>query len=514
MTLVRAVIQVIGTMRIPLLALFFTLATFPALADERAKAIKPALEGATKLEFTIPNLFEEDPKRPPFIFSDPVEIQKLIQSLAFEVESPGYSLLSYPPRITFFKGDKKLSSISYYTGGSLGWGSELWEGDSVFTPKSHKAWRTWFQKHGEPWFQNTFEARLDHEERESANREAFFAILPKKARKIIDGIDTAMEQHYENDPLGPESDYLNDGPVITSIRKKLIKSLPDRQKIAAAFTKALGTLSLRGQDCGSWSFMDFEVNLVFEATEHLKGEDFRTAINSTDPATLLGVSRLFFFGDLSQKIPAKDRPEIAAKLIEVVAKHDRGGNATWLFQWLDRFASPEMTQTLERIALGELELPASPLNLGQDLSSPHYACLLLSKTDSTKFEACLKRVSSLDPEFPDDPLALLVARVNRDPGITLPDHIFESRSTPICLNALGLLEKKRSKRALDLIITKATTHDWADVREHAVLTIERMTGKTWFKSETNERAEWHAEDIRKWWIANKSDFKIPKSKSE
>ncbi|MDA7868350.1 hypothetical protein N9062_02240 [Akkermansiaceae bacterium] len=501
-------------MRFPLLALFFTLATFPALADERAKAIKPALEGATKLEFTIPNLFEEDPKRPPFIFSDPVEIQKLIQSLAFEVESPGYCSQSGPPRITFFKGDKKLASVSYYTGASLGWGSELWEGDSVFTPKSHKAWRTWFKERGEPWFQNTFEAQLEHEEREAANREAFLAILPNKARKIIDGIDTAMEQHYENDHLGPESDYLNDGPVISSTRKKLITSLPDRQDIAAAFAKALGTLSLRGQDCGSWSFMEFEANIIFETTELLKGEDFQKAINSTDPATLLGVARLFYFGDLSEKIPANDRSKIAAKLIQVVAKHDRGGNATWIFQWLDRFSSPEMTQTLEQIALGELELPASPLNLSQDLSFPHYACLLLSKTDSQKFEVCLKRVSSLDPEFPDDPLALLVARVNRDPGITVPDHIFESRSTPICLNALSLLEKEGSKRALDLIITQATTHDWADVRENAVLTIERMTGKTWFKNEKNERAEWHAEDIRKWWIANKSDFKIPKSKSE
>jgi hypothetical protein len=173
-----------------------------------------------------------------------------------------------------------------------------------------------------------------------------------------------------------------------------------------------------------------------------------------------------------------------------------------------------MTQTLERIALGEIKLPASPLNLGQDLSSPHYACLLLSKTNSTKFDACLKRVSSLDPEFPDDPLALLVARVNRDPRITVPDHIFESRSTPICLNALSLLEKEGSKRALDLIITQATTHDWADVRENAVLTIERMTGKKWFQNGENERAEWHGENIRKWWTANKSNFKISKSKPE
>jgi hypothetical protein len=260
--------------------------------------------------------------------------------------------------------------------------------------------------------------------------------------------------------------------------------------------------------------MDFEVNLVFETTKLLKGEDFRTAINSTDPATLLGVSRLFFFGDLSQKIQAKDRPKIAAKLIEVVAKHDRGGNATWLFRWLDRFASPEMTQTLERIALGEIKLPASPLNLSQDLSFPHYACLLLSKTDSQKFEVCLEAASKLDTEYPDDPLALLISRANRDSTISLPDNIFESRSTPICLNALSLLEKQRTKEALDLIIAEATTHDWADIRENAVLTIERMTGKKWFQNGENERAEWHGENIRKWWTANKSNFKIPKSKPE
>ncbi|MDF1712440.1 MAG: hypothetical protein P1U90_09405 [Akkermansiaceae bacterium] len=493
-----------------LLTFFFE---FSATADERGESLKAALKGADKLQFTIPDL-DEKPDLPRFTFAKPAEIEKLIQSLAFEEESPGYCSLLGPPRITFFKGDQRLASLFYYDYGGIGWGSNLWEGDSVFTPESHKAWRTWFKEHGEPWFQQTFDARLDYEERQTANREAFLNALPGPARKVIESYRPALDQHLNEHPLEDIIDNFDDGPVLVETRKKLISSIPDRQELTCALVKSLGTLSLRAPDCGCWSSYDFEINLVLKTAEQLTAADFDKALTSSDPAILLGVARLFFFGQLSQKFPAERGSRTAAKLIDAVANHDRGGNATWIFQWLDRFSSPEMTQTLEQIALGELELPASPLNLSQNLSFPHYACLLLSKTDSQKFEVCLEAASKLDTEYPDDPLALLISRANRDSTISVPGNIFESRSTPICLDALSLLEKQRTKEALDLIITEATAHDWADVRENAVLTIERMTGKKWFQNGENERAEWHGENIRKWWTANKSNFKIPKSKPE
>jgi hypothetical protein len=38
-------------------------------------------------------------------------------------------------------------------------------------------------------------------------------------------------------------------------------------------------------------------------------------------------------------------------------------------------------------------------------------------------------------------------------------------------------KKQRTQKALDLVSTKGTTHDWAAIREESIFTIERMTGK-------------------------------------
>jgi len=74
---------------------------------------------------------------------------------------------------------------------------------------------------------------------------------------------------------------------------------------------------------------------------------------------------------------------------------------------------------------------------------------------------------------------------------------------------LQCLPRSLPQEALDLVITKGTTHDWAAIREESVLTIERMTGKTWYQNGENERAEWHAKDIREWWRKNKAIFQFP-----
>ena len=81
-------------------------------------------------------------------------------SFEFEKESHGYCACSGDCRITFYRGGKKLTSVSYHHGISLRWNGGKWDGDSLFTPDSQKAWRDWFKKHGEPRFQDWHEAEI------------------------------------------------------------------------------------------------------------------------------------------------------------------------------------------------------------------------------------------------------------------------------------------------------------------------------------------------------------------
>ncbi len=473
-------------------------------SEGRAGSLKAALEGADKLEISETQVGRGDVGAT-FTFEKPDEVAKLIDSFEFAKESHGYCACLGDCKVTFFRGGKKLTSVSYHHGISLRWNGGKWDGDSLFTPESQKAWRTWFKKNGEPRFQDWHEAEIKSRKHEENSREAFLAVFPQNSRKVIEDYERDLNEYYRKNDF----DGYDDNPVLLASRAKLAASIPDRQKLAAIISKALGTLSLEQLMNGSWGSGTSEIIFVQKTSELLEAKDFQMALKSSDPATLLGIARLFFFGELSEKYTAKEAGPVAAKLIEAVAQYDRSGNGTWIFSWLGRFTSPEITGVLERVALGELKLPSSPMNLSQNLSFPHFSCLLLSKTESLRFRECLKRVEGMKTAYPDDQLALLVARSFRGEENLLSDDIFDSRSTPVCLGALSFFEKLRTREALDLIITKVTLHDWAAVREESVLTIERMTGKTWFKNQENERAEWHAKDIREWWDKNGAAFQLP-----
>ena len=486
--------------------LFAIAFSLKAHADELTKSLQTALKGADKLEITetLPGAKEGAT----FQLNNPKAIGKLIKSFDFIEEESGIPHASMGDcRAHFFRSNKKIVTLWFHHSLGLSWPGK-WIGESVFTPASQKAWRDWFKNHGEPRFHDWHEGAIIGKERETANRSAFLAVFPKSSREIIEGYDQAYDDYHNANPEDFTT-YLNDHPVLLTTKAKLAVSLPDRQDLASVISKALGTLSLRGQDCGSWSWYGHEVELVLETSHLLEAKDFQAALNSSDPATLLGLARLFFYGELSKHFTPSESGPIAAKLIEAVAKHDRAGNASLIFPWLARFSDTQITMILERIALGDLIFPSSDMNLSQDLTFPHLACLLLSKTDSPRFQECLKKVEALKPEYPDDKLALLVARSIRAKTNLLPETIFDSRSTQICLGALSVLEKQRTKKALDLIITKGTTHDWAAIREESVLTMERMTEKTWYQNGENERAEWHAKDIREWWGKEKQTFKFP-----
>lgn len=66
-----------------------------------------------------------------------------------------------------------------------------------------------------------------------------------------------------------------------------------------------------------------------------------------------------------------------------------------------------------------------------------------------------------------------------------------------------------TRGAVDAIILGGTKHSWGLVRGQSVLAVERMTGRTWFKHQKNESPEWHVEEVREWWEANRDSFTLP-----
>ena len=87
-----------------------------------------------------------------------------------------------------------------------------------------------------------------------------------------------------------------------------------------------------------------------------------------------------------------------------------------------------------------------------------------------------------------------------------PEGMFEIWSGLLGESGLVVLAKEGGRESLDRIIREATRHPHAAVREQAVLVVERLTGKRWYMGQEQERAEWHAEEIREWWTGERETW--------
>lgn len=481
-------------MRIQRWSLIYLVAVANATAadNERVEDLRSVVRSANRIvvEYMLFGLSAEG--SPQLELNGRGKIAELLALLEFDEANSGDSCACLGDSwVAFYHDDQPLARLSHHHGISLRWDAGPWDGDSIFTEKSAKAWRDWFEANGEPLFANKHRERIQEAERRARIDTAFFAALPPGAKIIEDqyGVESTLSSLRDSEE--------QESPLIS----KFAALFANRADMALAIANALGSLATHDNYSGSWNSRPPREALVLDCAKALAPAEFEVVLTSNDPTALLGAARLFFAEGLVKLATGDQRSAIAARLVEVVIKHDKAGNSDSALRWLVRFPCSEAAELLSRLASGKIIAAASD-PLSREPSTRAAACIMLAKLEPANAMPIIAKLETEKSLSELDRAALRVARSLAGEKGMLDSSIFEIASFAIGVGALHALEEEGGDAALDAIIQGGTQHMWAAIREEAVLTAERMTGKKWLQGKENERAEWHGEAIREWWAAN------------
>lgn len=466
----------------------------------RAQQLQNALNGADRIEVR-PLMFDDETAVEPVVINDAEQIASFVTKLDFNDQQSGmYCMCGGDSLVRFYRGDTFLLELSHHHGISVRWHGGPWEGDSRFTAESAAVWRDWFKENGEPRFEAMHQEQVARANRDKANRERFLAVFKPEARAVL-----LKASFRELD----EAEKAEGGPVLAPSAEALFDLYEDRGALAVTIAKALGVHAANGVGSGSWTQSGPEEGLILHAASALEEADFRRALDHDDPEVLLGAARLFLFKNLSRLIPEQARSGYAVKLCHAVLLHDRVGNQGIALRLVRRYPSDAVTDLFERVVSGEIEITAEDTSWDDDPAERYSALVYLASVDPARAKPHLPMLASQAEANQSNQTAVTIARSLCGETGLLDESVFKFSSYTLGLGALEALEKEGTKRALDVIITAGTDGNYAAVREEAVLTVERMTGKQWFMDRKHERAEWHGDDIRQWWAENKATFVMP-----
>lgn len=487
------------------LGFWLLLTTLPLLGGERTEQLRKALAGVDRV--TIRDRYAPENRKPPFKIAGAPIIRDLAAKLDIDdVQSGGILNLSDSYVITFYKGDEVALEIYYdhQCAGLLPRGDRFAEGRFVLTEASGAAWRKWFKKHGESRFHDQHEANLAEQRRKAKLRTDILSLFPPKARTAIEnreeeGFTVAFPpgQALRVDQFSPTAG-------------KLLKAFPDRKSLTQALTKAFGLLSASPGIDGTWSRVDYFAQPLLECATTITTDEFLHVLESRDELVLLGAARLFFTQGSASELPAGLRDRFGAKLARVVFRNDKSYNSPITLQGIGGIAGEHTRKLLVEIAEERIfVLAPSPYELVKGPSAPVLACLQLALRNAPEVVGLVAKLAKKKDISKADKVATLVTSALLGQPVKLDRSIFEVYSASINVAAMKALERRHDKASLDLLITHGTG---AASREESVLTIERMTGRHWFKNEENERAEWHIDEIQKWWKENRETFQLPPRK--
>ena len=465
----------------------------------RAALLQDALAGADRIEVGTIDFEWDVEQADAVVINNAEQISAFVSRLDFDDKRSGmHCMCAGDSLIRFYDGDTLLLELSHHHGIGVRWHRGPWEGDSVFTAESAVLWREWFASQGEPRFEAMHQEQVARAERDKVELERFLSAFKAEVRPLF-----AKASFAELD----KAEKAEGGPTLSPMAAKLFEGYDNRGELAVAMARALGGQSANG--IGSWSQSGPKEGLVLHAASALKAPEFRQALDHEDSTVLLGAARLFFFESLARLLPEEERPDYAVKLCTAVLLHDRAGSTASALRLLRRYPSDAVTGLLERVVTGELESTAER-DYWDDEPAARYASLVfLASADPERAEPYLPLLAQTNPSEAGDRAAIEIARTLCGESGVLDGSVFELSSYTTGLGALEALAKEGTKRALDVIITAGTEGSYAAVREEAVLTVERMTGKQWYRGRKHERAEWHGKDIRTWWEDHRDTFVMP-----
>lgn len=392
------------------------------------------------------------------------KLKLLLDRIEIDDARSGHQMLDEGDHLVrFYKGEKCVATISHLFGVAIRWIDGKWKGDGVLTEKAREDVPLWFKENGYPALQTARENRMRQAQEQAEQETRFLDCFPEKARKFVSGSSAgALEFEADDSERGRRiAETINDGDVLM-----------------VSVCRAFGTLV--GHD-SSWSMTANKERRALEASQKITGKQFLNGLTKLkdDRPALLGAARLYFSGGFRDKVPLEMRPELDARLAEIVLNSSDEANKSVVLGRLKTFDGPPARTLLRRVQTGETGKEMEREHIWSDepgLRATATLALLHLGEPVTKEgikQELAKTTSKQDKAAYEICLALL-----GDAKYLHPDQ-FALKSYTIGFAGLEAIERLKGKECMEALVAGAIHHPWGAVNEHAVEVFGKITGRKW-----------------------------------
>jgi hypothetical protein len=328
----------------------------------------------------------------------------------------------------------------------------------------------------------------------------FEACYPEAARAWL----TLSQRTGDVQVLPGGQGYGSPDPLIAEQGRKLAAAVGNPVNLAVISCRALGGLQQ------SWSYSTSRDLIAIEAARTLSPAEFTAALHRIrdDDQAMLGAALLFFYLRLGEQMSDSEWQEWASPITKAVLQHGPDDNKPLAIQSLARVDRPGAVDLLRVVASGTLGVESQPVaerKWGEEPSLKELAYLALAqKGDQLVRENIVQALA--DAKGRHNIAALRVSLALLGEPEYLSNDIFAPRSHTIGLAAVRAIEQFEGAHGMDVLMTAGLDHDYAAVKNEAMLAAQRLTGQEWVPPTSRVQPRSYADQARDWWKIHREEF--------
>jgi tricorn protease-like protein len=451
----------------------------PGPTSDWTRSLRKAASGADRLVVHDMDFFGKGPQ-PDCEIRGAGKVREMLDSIDIDASGSGFHCMCDGQYwIHLYKGDREILTLGYHHGRSLRWHKGSWKGDGLLTAASCEALPAWFKKNGCPYLQSLCDEERARQRQEADEATRFASFFPEKVRGLLLERGGTIPLNGNDDPVG----------------RKIAEVMADGAATATAVCRALGSSSM------SWGVTGEKERRALTAVHTVSGEEFLSALDRLrdDRQGLRGAARVFFGEEFHKKVSGKVRTEWAVRLAEIVLTDGLDGDKPTLLRFLEEEQGPEVDSLLRDVFRGKTGKEIDRVRaFGEEPGLRAGAALALVLRGDKSVKSEIERMLPRARAKPDVAALEVCLALLGDPSYVKTEH-FRLGSYSIGLAGLKAIERFQGKHGMEALVKGGIRHPWAYVRDEALLTFERITGR-----------KMSAGEIEDWWEVEHEGKRRPK----
>jgi len=304
------------------------------------------------------------------------KVQSFLNPLSIsEWKSGGYCACHGAALLVFYKGEKRLETLSFHHSSSLRWYNGPWPGDAVMTQKSQSEVPKWFASEGYTAFEDHRQEKISEHKRQKDEENQFGSYFPKKVQLI-------QFKTFVKNPI-----------------RKRLNELDEKypQKSVSKLYSSMMALGCRGKDV-SYVLKHWQ-EFAIEYPGRYNAEDFANAFEELQDNRqgVYGAACLFFKNEMegltdtvNNSLSKEEKISWTIKLVPIVLDSGSELNKVRLLDSIKTINDSRVSNLFLDVARGKVgtEVDYSNMWINQEpgIRATAYLCLASQNQESVKSE--------------------------------------------------------------------------------------------------------------------------------